>query len=84
MEGDHDVSSATHINKAMCSLVPRSYRARHSELIINSKRAPDWSIVKQKLGYAGPTLAELDWPTRVTRVTLTWYPVDAAHAVPRE
>ena len=26
--------------------------------------------------------ADFDWPTRVTRVTLTWYPVYAAHAVP--
>ena len=28
--------------------------------------------------------ADFDWPTRVTCLTLTWYPVYAAHAVPRE
>ena len=30
------------------------------------------------------TMTDFDWPTRVTRVTLKWYPVYAAHAVPRE
>ena len=30
------------------------------------------------------TKADFDWPTRVTRVSRTWYSVYAAHAVPRE
>ena len=28
--------------------------------------------------------ADFDWPTQLTRVTLTSYPVYAAHAIPRE
>ena len=27
--------------------------------------------------------SDFEWPTRVTRVTLMWYPVYVAHAVPR-
>ena len=38
----------------------------------------------QPQGRNSVNMADFDWPTRVTRVTLTSYPVYAAHAVPRE
>ena len=41
-------------------------------------------LFQRDVAALGESVAHFDWPSRVTRVTLTWYPVNTAHAIKRE
>ena len=69
-----------------CSAVAYvAYRGRvrvtHGVVVVNTPRAGKHTHPSVTVSC---TFADFDWPTRVTRVTLTRYPGYAARAVPRE
>ena len=68
---------STHVPCSIRGTIVEAVSQPTCTLQANHCRSPPAPLPEHNL----ETEADFDWPTRVTRVTLTWYPVYDAHPV---